>query len=91
MLTPADGTLHPITATGAFTVSRLRLNRPPLVEHRRRTPLHAEQQRLLTRYRDVAALLEKLHARQAALLEEHRLLLEQQRAALKVLPGGAEG
>jgi hypothetical protein len=29
-----DGTMHSITATGAFTIKRLRLNRPPLVAYR---------------------------------------------------------
>lgn len=29
-----DGILHPLTATGQFTIKRLRLNRPPLVAYR---------------------------------------------------------
>jgi hypothetical protein len=28
-----DGLLHPLTPIGAFTIKRLRLNRPPLVTH----------------------------------------------------------
>ena len=31
LLLLADGTLHPITEVGVFTLQRLRLNRPPLV------------------------------------------------------------
>lgn len=31
-----DGTLYPLTATGTFTLKRLRLNRPPLVATRLR-------------------------------------------------------
>jgi hypothetical protein len=85
LLTLADGTLYPITTPGAFTLQRLRLNRPPLVAYRHRQQSQAEVLRLLTRYRDVVSLLERLHQQQAALLEEHRALLEEQRALLKLL------
>jgi hypothetical protein len=33
--------------TGRFTIDRLRLNRPPLVEYRRRRQLQADSLRLL--------------------------------------------
>lgn len=81
----ADGSLHPITATGAFTLRRLRLNRPPLAAHRLRRQSRAEELRILERYREVVLLLEQLHRQQAALLEEHRALLEEQRAVLREL------
>jgi hypothetical protein len=85
LLILADGTLYPITATGTFTIRRLRLNRPPLVAHRVRRQMQADEVRLLTRYREVVALLEQMHRQQAALLEEHRALLEEQRALLRGL------
>ena len=85
MLALADGTLHPITATGALTMKRLRLNRPPLVAYRRAKQSQAEELRLLTRYRDLVSLLESLEQQQAALLEEHHALLEEHRALLRLL------
>jgi hypothetical protein len=84
LLLLVDGTLYPITATGEFTLRRLRLNRPPLVVYRLRRQAQAEEVRLLTRSRDLLALLERLYQQQAALLEEQRALLEEQRALLKM-------
>ena len=85
MLLLADGTLHPITATGAFTVRRLRLNRPPLAANRLRRQSQAEELRLLARYREIVTVLEQLQRQHAALLEEHRALLEEERALLRAL------
>ncbi len=82
-----DGTLHPLTATSAFTLRRLRLNRPPLVTHRLRKRQAAEELRLLTRYRDLVKLVEELLAQQAALMEEQRELLKEQRELLQLLIG----
>ncbi len=53
LLMLADGTLYPTTPTGAFTLKRLRLNRPPLVAHRLRQHQQKEEQRLLVRYRSL--------------------------------------
>lgn len=80
-----DGTLHPLTMTGAFTIRRLRLNRLPLVAHRLQKGDEAEARHLLTRYRQRTALLEQLHHQQTALLEEQRALLAQYRAVLGLL------
>lgn len=80
-----DGTLHPLTIIGAFTLKRLRLNRPPLVTYRMRQLRQADEARVLKRYREVIALLEQLHQQHAALLEEHRSLLEKQWALLRAL------
>jgi hypothetical protein len=85
LLLLADGTLYPITATGAFTLKRLRLNRPPLVAYRLRQQSQTEEHRLLARYRDLVAVLEQLHQQQVALLEEQRALLEEQRTLLRLL------
>jgi len=85
LLTLADGTLYPITPIGAFTLRRLRLNRPPLVAHRLRKHHQGEEQRLLARYRDLVTVLEQLQAQHAVLLEEQRTLLEEQKALLRLL------
>jgi hypothetical protein len=81
----ADGTLYPITATGSFTLNRLRLNRPPLVAYRLRKRQQTEEIRLLARYRDVITVVEQLVHQQSALLEEHRALLAEQQRVLTLL------
>ena len=70
-----DGTLHPLTAVGAFTLKRLRLNRPPLVAYRLRKRQQAEEIRLLTRYREIVLLLGRLNTQLFDLMEEQRQLL----------------
>jgi HNH endonuclease len=85
LLLLADGSLYPITAVGTFTVRRLRLNRPPLVINRLRRQPRAEEARLMARYQELVTLLEQLHQEQLVLLGEHRALLEEQRALLRVL------
>jgi hypothetical protein len=82
-----DGMLHPLTATGVFTLTRLRLNRPPLVAYRMRRRQIRETTRLLTRYRDLSRLIEQLLIQQSALIEEQRSLLEEQRLLLRLLLG----
>lgn len=82
-----DGTLHPLTATGVFSLERLRLNRPPLVAHRLRKRQQVEEIRLLTRYRGLVQLLEQLNAELAIVMDEQRQLLEEQREMLRLLLG----
>ncbi len=76
--------------TGAFTLRRLRLNRPPLVAHRLRRRREAEVTRLLVRYRDLTEVVERLLTQQATLLEEQQRLLEEQRRLLRLLLGDEE-
>src|SRR5262249_16793769 len=85
LLSLTSGRLYPITATGDFTLRRLRLNRPTLVPYRFPRTSLTEEHRLLTRYLNVVGLLERLAEQQAALLEEQRLLLQDQRAWLNAL------
>ncbi|MBM4254701.1 MAG: HNH endonuclease [Deltaproteobacteria bacterium] len=85
LLMLTDGTLYSITPIGAFTLRRLRLNRPPLVALRLRRYHHSQEQRLLARYRDLVTVLEQLQTQQVTLLEEQRKLLEEQRVLLKLL------
>lgn len=84
-----DGTTRPLTATAAFTIKRLRLNRPPLVAYRLQKRNQIEEIRLLTRYREVVQLLEQLEAQLALVTDEQRQLLEEQRELLKLLLSGS--
>jgi hypothetical protein len=79
-----------VTGAGAFTLQRLRLNRPPLVAYRLRRQTQDEELQLLTRYREVVGLLEQLQRQYAALLAEHRVLLDEQRTLLTLLLRGEE-
>jgi HNH endonuclease len=85
LLLLADGHLFPPTPTGEFTLARLRLNRPALVAHRARRLSQSAEQSLLERYRDLLTLLEQMQRRHAALLEDHRALLKEQRDLIRVL------
>lgn len=87
MLPLANGTLWPLTPTGAFTIKRLRLNRPLLVAWRLRKQTQGQEERLLSIYREQTNLLERLSQQQAALLKEHRALLNEQRELMRALLG----
>jgi hypothetical protein len=85
LLLLADGRLFPRTPTGEFTLVRLRLNRAALVAHRARRLSRAAEEGLLERYRDLLTLLEQMQQRHAALLEDHRALLQEQRDLIRLL------
>ena len=85
LLLLADGRLHARTATGEFTLARLRLNRPALVAHRARRIAEAAEKGVLERYHDLLILLEQMQQRHAALLEDHRALLREQRDLIRLL------
>lgn len=85
LLRLADGMLYPITAVGAFTLQRLRLNRPPLVAYRVRQQDELTERRLLAHYRELLVTLEHLQRQQVAVLEEQRQLLEEQRRLVHLL------
>ena len=80
-----NGWLHPLTPAGAFTLSRLRLNRPPLVAWRLQRRYRQEQARLLANYRELVHLLERLRQQESRLLQEQQKLLFEQRALLRLL------
>lgn len=80
-----DGALHPMNEAGAFTLRRLRLNRPTLIAYRLQRTRKTEAINLLARYNDLTNALERLLHQQAALLEEQQELLREQRRLLKQL------
>ena len=81
----ADGRLFALTDVGRFSLRRLNLNRPPLNAYRLQRRQRAEEQRLLTQYKDSVRLLQQLRGQEAELITEQRALLEEQRNALKIL------
>ncbi len=77
-----DGTLEPRSSTGAFTLRKLRLNRPQLVAHRyRRRGVEASVNRLGL-LQGIAKVQGQLLAEQAALAEQQNELLQELRALL---------
>lgn len=80
-----DGFLQPLTATGAFTLARLRLNRPSLVAHRQQKHVQAEESRLLTQYKELIELHQQLNRQLSVLIEEQSQLLAEQRELLRLL------
>jgi hypothetical protein len=83
-----DGNLIALTAIGAFTLRRLRLNRPPLIAYRLRKNKSDRYNRLLSQYRDLTKSLEKLLYQQAELIDEQQRLLKQQSRLLQILLQG---
>jgi hypothetical protein len=59
-----------------------------LLSYRQRKQAESQEVKLLARYREVIVALERLEGQYAALLAEHRALLEQQRLLLRTLEGG---
>ncbi len=80
-----DGTLYPLSPTAAFTIRRIRLNRPALVTHRLAKRRQTEALAMLRQYHSLADLLERLLTEQAGLLDEQQRLLEAQRGLLRLL------
>jgi cell division protein FtsB len=80
----ADGSLHPITATGEATVRRL--NRPQLVASRLRRRDRAEVESLQDRQRDVLAALFQLIGQVRELLVENQALLKEHKSQLRLQP-----
>lgn len=80
-----DGLLHPFTETGAFTIRRLRLNRPALIARRLNRRQERDALLWLARYRDLLHVLEQLAHQQAKLIAEQQALLAEQRELLRLL------
>jgi hypothetical protein len=80
-----DGSLIAWSETGRFTLSCLRLNRPPLIANRLRRRQKQAEARLLTRLRDVTNILTQLQIQHQILAEENHLLLLEQRRLLELL------
>ena|SRR5215213_734220 len=78
----ASGELSSLTEIGNFTIRRLRLNRFPLIEHRRQKQ---EENRLILLHESLIELLEYCSEEQVLMLEEQQKLLEEQQRLLKRL------
>lgn len=78
-----NGMLHALTTVGEFTLTRIRLNRLPLVKYRQQKRQNQENLRNLERYKELVLLLEHLNNQLAELTQEQQRLLEEQQRLLK--------
>lgn len=88
LLTLTDGRLYPISATGQFTLERLRLDRPALRAYRLRNRVQREEAAVLQQYRDLLQSLKQLHEQLAETVAEQQALLRVQRARMTPPPKG---
>jgi hypothetical protein len=86
-----NGELHPLTVIGRFTITRLRLNRKPLISYRLGKKRNEEELRLLTRYGELVELLGQLNRQMSTLMEEQQDLLREQRELLQLILGQRRG
>jgi HNH endonuclease len=80
-----DGQLTAITAIGAFTIKRLRLNRSQLIAARKRRQQQSQVERLLQRYQELTTLQAQINIQLTNLTMEQQVLLKEQRKWLKML------
>lgn len=85
-----DGQLLALTAVAEFTLTRLRLNRGPLVSYRLRKRRQERERRLLSQYQALAQSLEQLHAQLSRLMQEQQELLAEQNELLRRFLMGSE-
>lgn len=81
----AKGQLASLSRTGAFTIKRLRLNRPPLVAYRQDKRNRSEETRLLSQYQELVRLLEQTNRQLTNQLTNQQQLLKEQRDLLTFL------
>jgi HNH endonuclease len=80
-----DGELTPITATGVFTIKRLRLNRSQLIAGRQRRQQQSQVERLLQRYQELTTLQAQVNIQLTDLAMEQQVILKEQRKWLRIL------
>jgi hypothetical protein len=78
-----DGRLLPLTDVAAFTVTRLRLNRAPLVSYRLNKRTRETERLLLRRYQELAETLEQLNRQLDDQMQAQRELLREQNELLR--------
>jgi len=67
------------------------LNRKPLIGYRLQKKRRADELRLLTRYGELAELLERLNKQMSNLMEEQQDLLREQQELLRLILGQRRG
>ena len=80
-----NGQLYPLTAIGSFSLLRLRLNRPQLIQSRQMKRQRHKDIELIQRYSELVDTLNQLNLQMSYLMNEQQELLKEQRDLLKLL------
>ena len=80
-----NGKIFALTETAALTIKKLRLNREPLVKHRRQKAEQIARREQIKHLRDAAQLLRRTNEEQTNLLKEQQKVLSEQQQLLKIL------
>ncbi|MEZ4660377.1 MAG: HNH endonuclease signature motif containing protein [Caldilineaceae bacterium] len=78
-----DGTLQPLTKTGAFSLQLLHLNRSPLIEYRQSRQRELTKLQSLSQLQALVQIYEHLLEQQSQLIAQQRKLLEKQHELLQ--------
>lgn len=77
--------MYPLTAIGSFSLQRLRLNRPQLIQSRQLKRQRHKDIELIQRYSELVNTLNQLNLQMSYLMYEQQELLKEQRDLLKLL------
>lgn len=80
-----DGLIFALSEIGDFTITRLKLNRPPLVAHRRKINQQITDHEFFERTQDANKLLAQTNEQLRRVVEEQQKMLEEQQRLLKTI------
>lgn len=80
-----DGIIYALSEIAEFTMSRLKLNRPPLVAHRHKINQQISDREFFERTQETNKLFAKTNEELQRVVEEQRKMLEEQQRLLKTI------
>jgi hypothetical protein len=80
-----DGVIYAISEIGDLTIARLKLNRPPLVVHRRKINKQLADREFFERTQTANKLLAQTNDQQRRVIDEQQKILEEQQRLLKII------
>lgn len=80
-----DGVIYALSEIAEFTILRLKLNRPPLVAHRRKINQQISDHEFFERTQDANKLLSQTNEELQRVVEEQQKILEEQQRLLKTI------
>ena len=80
-----NGHLQPLTETGRFTITRLRLDRVALVKHRIQKQQQKQRQKELEQYAELLSVQRQLNQQLSVLVQEQNDLLKTYQQLLEML------
>ncbi len=80
-----DGIIYAVSEIAEFTIRRLKLNRPPLVAHRRKINQQISDRKFFERTQEANKLLAQTNEELQRVVEEQQKMLEEQQRLLKTI------